>query len=362
MSREVKTGMTDYSVTVFIPDSASTDGSGKTGLVAANLTVSGVRVETDNDVTVTDYTASLNNLAALTTAHTDWGLLEVSSTLAPGLYRLDIADAIFATGAWSAVVYVMVTTSAAAATPMEFILVPQSPIDGVLLAPTTHTSAVIPTVTTLTGHTAQTGDNYARLGAPAGASVSADVAAMKVDTAAILVDTGTTLDARIPAALVGGRMDASVGAMAADVITAAATAVDYLTEIRSSCDAAIDANSDINAIISSLVTIDDFLDTEVAAIKAKTDNLPASPAAVGSAMTLTSAYDFAKGTVAMTEGYAADGSTATPSQMFYMLWSLMAEKSISSTTLTAKKLDGSTSAMTFTLSDATSPVSITRAT
>jgi hypothetical protein len=30
-----------------------------------------------------------------------------------------------------------------------------------LLAPTTHTSAVIPTVTTLTGHTAQTGDSYA---------------------------------------------------------------------------------------------------------------------------------------------------------------------------------------------------------
>jgi hypothetical protein len=38
-----------------------------------------------------------------------------------------------------------------------------------------------------------TGDAYARLGAPAGASVSADVAAVKSDSAAILVDTGTTL-------------------------------------------------------------------------------------------------------------------------------------------------------------------------
>lgn len=38
----------------------------------------------------------------------------------------------------------------------------------------------------------QTGDNYARLGAPAGASVSADVAAIKSDTADILVDTGTS--------------------------------------------------------------------------------------------------------------------------------------------------------------------------
>ena len=34
--------------------------------------------------------------------------------------------------------------------------------------------------------------------------------------------------------------------------------------------------------------------SDIAAIKAKTDNLPASPAAVGSAMTLTSAYDAAK--------------------------------------------------------------------
>ena len=47
------------------------------------------------------------------------------------------------------------------------------------------TGNVIPTVTTLTGHTAQTGDNYARLGAPAGASVSADVAAVKAETATI---------------------------------------------------------------------------------------------------------------------------------------------------------------------------------
>jgi hypothetical protein len=45
------------------------------------------------------------------------------------------------------------------------------------------------TVTTYTGNTPQTGDSFARLGAPAGASVSADVAAIKSDTADILVDT-----------------------------------------------------------------------------------------------------------------------------------------------------------------------------
>ena len=46
----------------------------------------------------------------------------------------------------------------------------------VVLQGVTHTGAVVPTVTTLTGHTAQTGDSFARIGAPAGASVSADIA------------------------------------------------------------------------------------------------------------------------------------------------------------------------------------------
>lgn len=67
-------------------------------------------------------------------------------------------------------------------------------------------------------------------------------------------------------------------------------------------------------------------------------------------------------TTALTESYAADGATATAAQLLYMLWSFFAEPNISSTTLTAKKLDGSTTAMTFTLSDATNPVTVTRAT
>lgn len=104
----------------------------------------------------------------------------------------------------------------------------------VVLSGETHTSAVIPTVTTLAGHTAQTGDCYARLGAPAGASVSADVAAVKAQTAAIETDT------------------AEIGAAGAG-LTALASA-------------------------SNLATVAGYLDTEVAAIKAKTDNLPSDPA------------------------------------------------------------------------------------
>ena len=132
----------------------------------------------------------------------------------------------------------------------------------------------------------QTGDSFTRIGAPAGASASADIAAIKVDTASVKVKTdflpsvaaggvggvfiaGTNaattittgltttftgsltgsvgsvtgavgsvtgltaatvhadlddIQARLPAALVAGRIDASVGAAAANVITAAAIA------------------------------------------------------------------------------------------------------------------------------------------
>lgn len=66
----------------------------------------------------------------------------------------------------------------------------------------------------------QTGDNYARLGAPAGASVSADIAAAKVDTAAIKVKTDYLPSATAGAA--GGVFIA--GSNAATSITTALTA------------------------------------------------------------------------------------------------------------------------------------------
>jgi hypothetical protein len=51
----------------------------------------------------------------------------------------------------------------------------------------------------INGHTAQTGDNYARLGAPAGASVSADIAAVQTDT--------DDIQTRLPSALTTGTAD-----------------------------------------------------------------------------------------------------------------------------------------------------------
>ncbi len=62
-------------------------------------------------------------------------------------------------------------------------------------------------------------------------------------------------------------MDSQVKAIDTDAISAAALASGAVAEIQSGL-----------ATQASVDTIDDFLDTEVAAIKAKTDNLPSDPA------------------------------------------------------------------------------------
>lgn len=86
--------------------------------------------------------------------------------------------------------------------------------------------------------TIQAGAAFTRLGAPAGASVSADVAAVKTQTAAIETDT-QDIQTRLPAALVSGRIDASVGAMAAGVLTATAIAADAITDAKVASDVTI---------------------------------------------------------------------------------------------------------------------------
>lgn len=83
-------------------------------------------------------------------------------------------------------------------------------------------------------------------------------------------------------------------------------------------------------------------------------------ATVGSAMTLTGAYDFAKGTVAVAESYAADGAAPTPVQALLFIQQALTEFAISGTIWTIKKLDGSTTAAVLTLDSGATPTSVTR--
>lgn len=113
----------------------------------------------------------------------------------------------------------------------------------------------------------------------------------------------------------------------------------------------------------------------IALIKAKTDNLPSDPADHSVVIAATDAILSAVNniptasqnaaavlTTQMTESYAADGVAPTLSQAVLLTQQALTEFGINSTTITVKKLDGATTAATFTLDDAAAPTSRTRAT
>ena len=68
---------------------------------------------------------------------------------------------------------------------------------GVVLAATTHTGAVIPTVSTLSGHTPQTGDAFARIGATGSGLTSLAPAATALSTATWTATIAGRIDAAI---------------------------------------------------------------------------------------------------------------------------------------------------------------------
>ena len=67
-------------------------------------------------------------------------------------------------------------------------------------------------------------------------------------------------------------------------------------------------------------------------------------------------------TAVIPDSIPADGTRPSMKQALYMLTQFMLERSVTSTTVTVKKADGSTTLFTLTLSDPTNPTSITRAT
>jgi len=62
----------------------------------------------------------------------------------------------------------------------------------------------------------------------------------------------------------------------------------------------------------------------------------------------------------LAESYAPVGETATPAELMYMLWSTLAQFSITTTVITSQDLAGDAQ-MTFTLDDETTPTSRVRA-
>jgi hypothetical protein len=202
-------------------------------------------------------------------AHTDGGFVHLGG----GRYRLDLPDAAIATGAdyvviWafgvSGVVFTSATVDILSGDPRDdTVAVDAASVRsaiGLASANLDTQLADVPTVAEFNARTLAAAD-YAT------ASALATVAGYLDTEIASILDTATRIEAdtqdlqaRVPAALVGGRMDANVGAMAANVVTAAAVAADAVTEIQSGL-----------ATAAALATVD----TEVGALQATADRIEA---------------------------------------------------------------------------------------
>jgi hypothetical protein len=60
-------------------------------------------------------------------------------------------------------------------------------------------------------------------------------------------------------------------------------------------------------------------------------------------------------TTALTESYAADGAAPTRDQLLFMMWSTLSQFVIESNLIKAKRLDGTTDAMIFTMDNGLNP-------
>jgi hypothetical protein len=207
----------------------------------------------------------------------------------------------------------------------------------------------------------------------------------------ILIDTGTTLQgeldgiqadtediqSRLPAALVSGRIDANVGAMSANVLTASALAADAVGEIADGVwDEATSGHTAAGTyggriprsdssnveikITGSGHTAADIHELQPAVI----DNTNFAAGAIdANALATDAATEIAAAvyTGQMTESYRAAGVAPTLAQALFELIAQMGDRDIVDQTLTLHKLDG-TAAKTFTLNSSTAPTSITEAT
>lgn len=238
------------------------------------------------------------------------------------------------------------------------------------------------TITTYTGNTVQTGDAYARIGAAGSGLTSLAQASAWTSTRAGYVDNLSGGPVMLAASYSAPPSAATI----ADAVWDEDIATGHQTENM--------AGWSLNHIHGMADVIYGLVDTEVAAIKAKTDQLTFTvanqvdsnaltnggldAAGVRAAVGLASAnLDTQLGdvptnselataimtglTTALAEGYRADGATGSVRDLLYELSAHMGEASIVSTTKTLKKIDGTTTAQTYTLDSGSAPTSITRA-
>ncbi len=326
---------TNVTVYIFVQDSSATDGSGLTGLVFNSASL------------VCYYVRPLAAAAQLslvtqtvTGAHADGGFVEVDATNMAGLYRLDLSDAVCATGVDSVVVMLSGATNMAPVT-LEIQLTDVDLNDSVRGGMTALPNAAAD----------------AAGGLPISDAGALDLDALNTAAVRLTAARAQVLDDWINA----GRLDLILDIIAADVVNLDGAAMRGTDNAALAATALTDVTwTDVRAgYLDELAAAN--IPADVDAILAdtnelQTDDVPGLIAALNN----ISAADIL--TTQLTESYAADGAAPTLTQSLMMIQQILGDFSISGTTLTVLQVDGLTTAATFTLSDATNPTSLTRAT
>ena len=212
-------------------------------------------------------------------------------------------------------------------------------------------------------------DNLPDSGALSSLATASALATVDTNVDSVLVDTGTTIPATL--STIDGKVD-TVDTVA-DAIKAVTDNLPDSGALSSLATASALATVDGN-VDAILVDTGTTLPATLSTIEGKVDTVDtvvdSISSTLSSGVTVASISDGAIGadavadiwsTTALAESYASDGSTGTPAQLLYMIQQATTEFAISGTSLTVKKVDGSTTAGVWTLDDASAPTSRTRA-
>ena len=236
MKQLVKAGSTSRIGYVFIQDSTSTAGAGKTGLAFNTAGWKAYYVRPAG-------TATAITLATqtVTGAFSSGGFVEVDATNMPGIYRIDLPDAVFAAGVDKAVVLLSGPTGVAPL-PMEYELVAFDPNDTVRLGLTALPNAAAEAA----GGLYTRGTGAGQIAQDANGNVRVNVDTIKtnpvVNAGTITFPTTATLASttNITAGTVTTATNVTtVNGLAAGVITAASIAADAITDAKVAADVTI---------------------------------------------------------------------------------------------------------------------------
>jgi hypothetical protein len=293
--REILVGATDQTIDVFIMDSTSTTGAGLSGLVfnSAGLACYYRKGATGSATQLTLATQTVGG------AHSDGGFVEIQATNMKGVYRLDLSDTMVAAAGMLTIYLYGATNMAPVVAEIEVVAVDKYNATnfGLSLVPANvtqisddsaaadnaeaffdgngyaGTNNVIPTVTNVSNNV-----NAAVVSIGNNAITAASIAADAFTAAKFAADVSAEIADAVWDEAIAGHLSAGSTGLA---LNSAGSAGDpWATALPGAYGAGtagfiigtnLDATVSSRASQTSVNTIDDFLDTEVAAILAAVD-------------------------------------------------------------------------------------------